>query len=177
MLKKVLSVLGYCAVIAGLGLTIRYFSYNAAENKNAEIPTAHFFASKLVNQDGLSQSLSQYHGKTIIVNFWATWCPPCREEMPELSQLHQAYQSKNLVVVGVALDELNLVKEFLQTSPVSYPILVADYSMELDSKLGNDKGVLPYTVIINADGKIVQTYLGRVSQSLLEPVIKPLLTR
>jgi thiol-disulfide isomerase/thioredoxin len=177
MLKKVLSILGYGLVIASLGLTIRYFYMNAVDNKNNAISTAPFFASNLVDQNGQSQNLSQYHGKIVIVNFWATWCPPCREEMPELSDLHQAYQKENVVVLGVALDEVELVKEFLQTAPVSYPILIADYSMELDSKLGNDKGVLPYTVIINKDGDIVQTHLGRVSQSMLDPVIKPLLAR
>ncbi len=98
--------------------------------------------------------------------------------MPELSSLHQTYQSKNLVVIGIAIDELELVKAFLQTSPVAYPILVADYSgMELSGKLGNDKGILPYTVIIDSHGKIVETYLGRISKPLLEPVIKPLLTQ
>lgn len=135
------------------------------------------FTSSMIDAEAKAQNLDQYRGKIIVLNFWATWCPPCRDEMPELSLLHQAYQNKNVVVLGVAVDEYGLVKEFLQTSPVNYPILVADYAgMELSSKLGNDQGALPYTVIIDREGKIVKTFLGRISKPLLEPVINPLLS-
>lgn len=175
MLKKTLSTLGIIAILISLGLVFRYFAINSAA---PNISTDPLFASSLIDAKGHAQNLSQYRGKVIVLNFWATWCPPCREEMPELSQLHQTYQNKNVVVLGIAIDELDLVKEFLQTSPVSYPILVTENTgMDLSNQLGNDKDVLPYTVIIDTNGKLVKTYFGRISKPLLETTINPLLSR
>ena len=113
-----------------------------------------------------------------MLNFWATWCPPCREEMPELSELYTEYKNKNVVVLGLAVDELALVKEFSVKTPVSYPLFAAENEgMELGNSLGNDKGVLPYTVIINQNGAVVDTYFGRINKSLIETAILPLLSR
>ncbi len=176
MLKKTLSFLGYLVLIACLGLVFRYVALNSAESTKANASSSPLFAASLVDIQGKTQDLSQYQGKIIVLNFWATWCPPCREEMPELSQLHQAYQSKNVAVLGVAIDELDLVKEFLQASPVTYPILVNETSgMDLSDQLGNNQGVLPYTVIIDSNGNVVKTYFGRISKSLLETTIDTLL--
>ena len=80
------------------------------------------------------------------------------------------------MVLGLAIDDLALVKEFLQTSPVNYPIFIAENeSMELGTELGNDQGVLPYTVIIDADGNVIKTFFGRISKPLLEETLKTLL--
>ena len=96
--------------------------------------------------------------------------------MPELSQLHLDYQNKNVVVLGVAIDELKLVQEYLQSSPVSYPVFIAESErMDLSNQLGNEQDVLPYTVIINADGKIVKTHYGRINKSLFATTLEPLL--
>ncbi|MEY3882783.1 MAG: hypothetical protein RLZZ379_61 [Pseudomonadota bacterium] len=128
-------------------------------------------------ENGVSQALSQYQGKIIVLNFWATWCSPCREEMPELSQLYEEYKSKNVVVLGVAVDELALVKEFSQATPVSYPLFAAENDgMNLTANLGNDKGILPYTVIIKPDGSVVKTFFGRINKALILASLKPLLT-
>lgn len=183
MLKKQLTKLSFIALMLGLGFGIFYYFLKPANapsalNESAEkFSTQAFFAAKLPDENGISQSLSQYKGKIIVLNFWATWCPPCREEMPELSQLHQQYQSKNVVVLGIAVDEVSLVKAFTQATPVSYP-LVADENvgMGLAITLGNDKGVLPYTVIIDANGRVNQTFFGRITKPLLERALAPLLT-
>ncbi|MDO9052097.1 MAG: redoxin family protein [Methylotenera sp.] len=175
--KKFIASLGIILVMLSLGLAIRAFYPTNALGNNTNIATDVLFTTAFINTEGKPQNLKQYQGKIIVLNFWATWCPPCREEMPELTQLHQEYQHKNVAVLGLALDELNLVQEFLQTSPVSYPIFVADSpETDLSGPLGNDKGVLPYTVIINADGQVVNTYFGRISKSLIETAIKPLLS-
>ncbi|MFM2435267.1 MAG: hypothetical protein RL063_1248 [Pseudomonadota bacterium] len=182
MLKKQLSNLSLILLMLGLGFGIFYYFLKPADvqsvlNESADkISTQSFFAAKLPNENGINQSLSQYKGKIIVLNFWATWCPPCREEMPELSQLQQQYQDRNVVVLGIAVDEIGLVKEFTQTSPVSYP-LVADENtgMGLAINLGNDKGVLPYTVIIDANGKVIKTFFGRINKPLLERALAPLL--
>ncbi len=182
MLKKIFTGIGYLAIMLSLGFAIYHYflSPNAAlNNSNAEysaLSTQVFFSTSLPNENGVNQNLSQYKGKIIVLNFWATWCPPCREEMPGLSELHKEYLNKNVVVLGVAVDELALVKEFAQTSPVSYPLFAAENDgMSLGNNLGNNKGVLPYTVIINTDGNVVKTYFGRINKSLLETTLSTLL--
>lgn len=183
MLKKILSNIVYLAIMLGLGFSIYYYvlSPNRELNKistdYSKLSTQALFASKLMNPDGMSQDLGLYKGKIIVLNFWATWCPPCREEMPELSDLYTEYKSKNVVVLGIAVDELALVKEFSVATPVSYPLFAAENEgMELGSNLGNDKGVLPYTVIINQNGAVVDTYYGRINKSLIESALLPLLS-
>lgn len=176
MLKKTLITIACLGLLISLGLAVRHLSVNSGNNTT--INTAPLFTASLIDAQGIKQNLTQYKGKIIVLNFWATWCPPCREEMPELSQLYQEYQNKNVVVLGIAIDELALVKDFLLSSPMNYPIFIADNeSMELGTELGNDKGVLPYTVIINADGNVIDTFFGRISKSLLETTIQASLPR
>jgi len=177
MLKKTLIAASLLIILFSFSLAVRHFSVTpAGKNTNSSINTAPLFAANLTDIQGIKQDLGQYQGKIIVLNFWATWCPPCREEMPELSQLHQAFQNKNVVVLGVAIDDPALVKDFLQSSPVNYPILIAENeSMDLSTQLGNDKDVLPYTVIINADGSVIDTFFGRISKPLLESTLQTLL--
>lgn len=161
-----------------LGFVIYHYFLvpNKSTTQASTLSAQTFFAANLPNENGINQALSQYKGKIVVLNFWATWCAPCREEMPELSELYTEYKSKNLVVLGVAVDELALVKEFSLATPVSYPLFAAENDgMNLGINLGNDKGVLPYTVIINADGNVVKTFFGRINKSLIVSTLKPLL--
>lgn len=179
MLKKILSAIAYLAATMALGFAIYHFflSPNSRSSQSAALATQALFAANLPNENGVNQALSQYKGKIIVLNFWATWCSPCREEMPELSQLYEEYKSKNVVVLGVAVDELALVKEFSQATPVSYPLFAAENDgMNLTANLGNDKGILPYTVIIKPDGSVVKTFFGRINKALILASLKPLLT-
>lgn len=182
MLKKILFGIGYLATMLSLGFVIYYYflnpnsTLNKPDNEYSKLSTSTLFAASLANENGVKQILSQYKGKIVVLNFWATWCPPCREEMPELSQLHTEHLNKNVVVLGIAIDEVALVKEFTTETPVSYPLFAAeDEGMALAYDLGNDKGVLPYTVIIDANGNVVKTYFGRISKALLETTLTPLL--
>lgn len=177
MLKKSLSFITYLTLLIILGLAVRHFAINPISNKPA-ISGAALFNASLTDAQGIKQNLSQYKGKIIVVNFWATWCPPCREEMPELSLLQQEYKNKNVMVLGIAEDELAPVKEYLQSSPVTYPVFITDNeNMNLGANLGNDKAVLPYTVIINSDGSVIDTFFGRITKELLEKSIQNLLPR
>jgi len=96
--------------------------------------------------------------------------------MPELSALHTEYNDKNVVVLGIALDEMDAIKAFTAETPVSYPLFSAEeYGGQLAANLGNDKSALPYTVIIKPDGTIANTYFGRISKVLLEETLLKLL--
>jgi thiol-disulfide isomerase/thioredoxin len=179
MLNKILKPLFFIALIvsvvaATLVLVKGQFSNADTDSKLSSSP---LYAANLPDLSGKMQNFGEYQNKIIIVNFWATWCPPCKEEMPELIALQQSYKDKNVIVLGIAIDDPAMVAEYLKTSPVNYPVF-ADESKGslLGEQLGNDKGVLPYTVIINADGKVVNTHFGRINKTILEAAINPLLS-
>lgn len=138
--------------------------------------TEAFFAANVQDIAGKTQTLSQWRGKLLVINFWATWCAPCREEMPELDALQKAHADQ-LTVLGISLDDLAKTQAYAQQSPVSYPLLAADVEgMALSASLGNIKSVVPYTVIIDSDGKILRSYFGRVSEALLMDSLQGLLS-
>ena len=175
MLNKILSPFGAVVlfvIIAASG----YFVSEKMDKKDVSISTAELFATTLPDENGVPQALIQWQGKMIVLNFWATWCPPCREEMPELSELNTEYQDKNVIVIGIALDEIALIKEFNAENKMSYPLLAAeDTGGNLAANLGNNKSALPYTVIIKPDGTVANTYFGRISKPLLEEALLKLI--
>jgi thiol-disulfide isomerase/thioredoxin len=176
MFAKIKTPLIYFILIAGLGFAIFHLFLNTQVQNGAQQSTVALFAASFPNELGENKPLSAYQGKTVVLNFWATWCEPCREEMPELSELHDSYAAKDVVVLGVAIDEVDAISEFTQTTKVSYPLFAADMAgMEIATNLGNNKGVLPYTVIIKADGTVHKTFFGRISKALLEKSLAPIL--
>mgnify|MGYP003547466372 CR=1 FL=1 len=114
-------------------------------------------------------SLSDYRGEWVVVNYWATWCAPCRKEMPELSELHE--QRADVTVLGLAYEEVedNDFEAFLQTAPVSYPILKVDVYAP-PQPFGAPK-VLPTTIILDHEGRAVKTFLGPVTRESIEGYI------
>ena len=178
MLSKLKKPIFFLVIIITLGCSVRYFMLNAQAEDKGKASTQALFAATLPDEKGHPQALKQYAGKIVVLNFWATWCGPCREEMPELSQLYEAYKSKNLVVLGVAIDDVGAVSEFTKETKVSYPLFAADMAgMQYATDLGNNKDVLPYTVIIKADGTVAKTYFGRVTKPLLEETLSKFLLK
>lgn len=182
MIKKILQAIAYLAVMFILGFGIYYFllqsnsPIKSSLGKQPPSSTSALFAMTLPNELNVPQALSQYEDKIIVLNFWATWCAPCREEMPELSLLHTENLSNDVVVLGVAIDSIEQIKAFTVATPVTYPLFAAeDEGMTIATQLGNDKGVLPYTVIIDRRGNVVKNYFGRINKALLETTLKPLL--
>lgn len=177
MLKKLVSPIGTLILILSIGFATAFFmTGKPIEQQVNPSKTAELFATSLPDENGEQQALSQWKGKVIVLNFWATWCPPCREEMPELSALNTEYQDKNVIVIGIALDEISLIKQFNEENDISYPLLAAeDTGGNLAFNLGNDKSALPFTVIIRPDGTIANTYFGRISKELLEETLVKLI--
>jgi peroxiredoxin len=174
MLKKILGYTLAIALIVLSGILVRHYLLTPAI-ETGTISTQSFFAAEFPGLDGQPQPLKQWQGKTMVVNFWATWCPPCLEEMPELSSLHADFQDQNLIVLGISSDDLEKIREFSSQTPVSYPLLSGDIdAMNISESLGNDKGVLPYTVIISPDGRLVKSYFGLINQALLEQDLRDL---
>jgi thiol-disulfide isomerase/thioredoxin len=133
--------------------------------------------------DGKDVALSSLKGKVVVVNFWATWCDPCREEIPWLIEFQQKYADKGFTLLGVAMDEegKSVVQPFVQTTPfdvsgkpttMNYPIVLGND--DLAAKFGGLLG-LPTSVIISRDGKIQKKYIGSVSRAAMEKDIQSLL--
>lgn len=119
---------------------------------------------------------SEWDGKVVMVNFWATWCPPCRREMPAFVKLQEAYRDKGFVIIGIAIDTLNDVVDFIDPLGMNYPILIAEQEgIPLMREYGNRLGILPYTVFIDRKGNIVHTHPSELSYQEAEALIKPLL--
>ena len=134
------------------------------------------FAATLSDLDGKAQNFQQWRGKIIVVNFWATWCPPCRVEIPEFIKLQNEYRDKGVVFVGIALDQTEKVRPFVKEAGINYPILLGGADvMALAQAVGNKNGGLPYTVVVDRVGKIVFKKLGTVSYEQLEKQLLSLL--
>ena len=131
--------------------------------------------ASLPDRDGKPTSLAQWDGKLVLLNFWASWCGPCREEMPLLDSIHQLHAAKGLEVVGIASEDATAANGFLQQFPVSYPILVNDPALGPDWSIryGNTRNVLPYSVLIGRDGRIVAQRIGNFDEAGIEAWLKP----
>lgn len=133
---------------------------------------ARLLALTLPDLSGQAQSLSQWKGKVLVVNFWATWCPPCKEEMPEFSRLNTKYASNDVQFVGISVDSADKVAAFRKETVISYPLLIGNLeTLDLSSDLGNRAKALPFTVILRQDGSLQHVKLGKYATSDLEKAL------
>lgn len=133
-------------------------------------------AASLTDLDGHPHSLTAWQGKVVLLNFWASWCQPCREEIPLLNQLQQQYGGQGLQLVGIAIDEAEAVRRFQAALPLAYPSLLApEQGIPLMEHLGNRFGVLPYTVIADRDGRVVFRHPGAITLQQVQTALAPLL--
>lgn len=147
-------------------------STNTIEAKQAvanQIKTETFFAASFKDFDRKSQPLNQYQGKTIVTYFWATWCKSCVAEVPMLKALQEKYIDKNVVLVGIAVDNTDKVKQFVKDHDITYPMLIGgDDALALSKDLGNLVTGLPFMVMIDKNGKFSAKFLGELKQEKLE---------
>ena len=131
----------------------------------------------LPDLDGKNRRLSEWRGKVIVLNFWATWCPPCREEIPLFISLQKQHGADGVQIVGVAVDRIEPVMAYNQSAGINYPTLIGDEdAMQAMTRYGNPKGSLPFTVIIDRRGAIVTRKLGPFNRKELKQLIDPLLS-
>jgi len=130
----------------------------------------------LPDMEGAQRKLSEWDGKVLVINFWATWCPPCRKETPAFVELQEQYGAQGLQFIGVAIDEKDNVEDFADTYGVNYPMLLGDLeAINTSKKYGNRFGTLPYTVIVDRQGKINFIQRGELLKTTAEEKIKALL--
>jgi len=124
---------------------------------------------------GRPRRIGEWDGRLVVLNFWASWCGPCREEMPMLDRAAQRHAGQGVAVVGVAVDDAAATRDFLKDNPVGYPILVDEprNGSDLSVTYGNSRSVLPYTVLIGRDGRVLAQHFGSFSERALEDWLRP----
>jgi thiol-disulfide isomerase/thioredoxin len=164
---------GLAMAAAGLGAWVGWRRLAPADA--ADEAVALLLAQSLPDAAGQPLALDRFGGRPLVVNFWATWCAPCVEEMPELSALHAELSPKGLGMVGIGIDSATKIADFAARSPVSYPLVVAGMGgSELARRFGNQAGALPFTVLVDRRGQIAHRLLGRVDIARLKTMAEAL---
>ena len=115
--------------------------------------------------DGQLRNIKEWDGKVILLNFWATWCPPCLKEIPDFIELQKTYGDQGFQIIGIAVDDEQAVREYVTEIGMNYPAMVVESEgVGLAKRYGNGIGALPYTVIIKRDGEISNTIMGELSK-------------
>jgi len=143
---------------------------------SAVTPATKLYAITLPDLQGRPQRVEQWRGKVLVINFWATWCAPCREEIPVFVEMQQKYGAQGLQFVGISIDQADKTSDFSANFKINYPTLIGTFdSVEVSRQAGNIRRALPFTVVLNRQGEVVTTELGGLTQQRLETIIKPLI--
>ncbi len=165
--QMLLGLAATAAMLAGAGVAW----WRAESPKDASVAKldASFWALQWETPAGAALPMRGFAGHPLLLNFWATWCPPCVEELPRINAFYRENQSKGLQVLGLAVDKLGPVQSFLKGMPLDFPIGMAGIQgTDLARKLGNPSGALPFSVFVGADGVVLQRKLGRLRESDLQ---------
>lgn len=177
--KPPITKLLIAALIAGLltlGLIFPLSKQPTHDTASAAAVQA-FFAGSATRLDGQQQALSQWRGHIVVINYWATWCPPCRQEMPSLARLSRQFSQKDVQFIGMAIDTADNVQQFAAKNPPAYPLLIAaDDAIEQSRSLGNDKLALPFTAVIDRQGGLRLAHLGAIDESQFAARLEALAT-
>lgn len=169
--RRWIFIIGVALLALALGVLTAQWKYKTGLATDPAIQA--FFANPWKTPDGKTINTDEWRGKVLVVNFWASWCPPCVEEMPTLDQLQAEFLSKNVLFVGIGIDSPSNIRQFLEMTPVSYPIVIGGLEgSALSKQMGNSQGALPYTIIIDAKGKATSSKLGKISEEELRKAIK-----
>ena len=158
---------GIAAAAAGLvvGPLVLQSRSGAAELLSARFP----------DLSGRQRSVGEWSGRILVCNFWATWCPPCVEEIPLFVATRARFAAKGVEFVGIAVDNAENVRRFLNRVQVTYPLLISGAAgLELVRRLGNPSGGLPYTVVLDRAGSVAETRLGAYEPPELEATLRRL---
>jgi thiol-disulfide isomerase/thioredoxin len=183
-MKTIIQFILVIVIAGGAGFGLQRYLQQGEHELPAEMPTA--TTSKVIGQmrpgfeiadtEGKLRNISEWNDQVLLVNFWATWCPPCKKEMPAFIELQEQYAEQGFKVIGIALDDQQSVQDFADTIGVNYPLLIAEYDgIDLSRSYGNQVGALPYSAFVDRQGKVVSTHMGELSKTQVEEIIKPLL--
>jgi len=168
--------LGRWLLVGMVGAAVAAGLYFGSQVETPMRDASTLLALTLPDPSGHPQALTQWRGKVLVVNFWATWCAPCREEMPEFVKAQGELGSKGLQFVGIAVDEPDKAQRFASEIGLNYPVLVGGYgAIELSKTLGNRVVALPFTIIVDRQGRVAHTQLGPLKPAQLTAIVTKLL--
>lgn len=166
------------ATVVGAGLAWRSLDSGAlakASSSKSESNAGEqaFWGMRFDAPSGDALTMKAFLGKPLLLNFWATWCPPCVEELPLLNRFFDANSAKNWQVLGLAIDQPTAVRKFLQKTPLSFPVAIGGLEgTEISRTLGNSMGSLPFSVVFDAKGHIVHRKMGTLGVTELQTLLK-----
>ena len=139
-------------------------------------PSSPLIEFSLPDLSGKIRESKEWQGKILIINFWATWCPPCLKEIPDFIKIQEKHKNNNLQFVGIAIDNKESVINYLKTININYSILIGnDEAIALSHKMGNIVNAVPFTVIVNTEGAIIHRQPGELSREKILEIITPFL--
>lgn len=159
-------VLAVAGSAAALGLGVAVWRGRAARPHEV-------FGERFARPEGGELVMASYLGRPLLLNFWATWCPPCIREMPLLAAFQRRQPASGWQVVGLAADAINPVREFLLRQPVPFAVGMAGFpGIELTRRLGNEGGGLPFSALFDADGRLLRTHVGELDAQKLTAFVR-----
>lgn len=165
--KWVFTAVGALALLAGTALWLSSRAPGSAPP--AGVSPAALFAASFADTASQPQALGQFQGKVVVLNFWATWCAPCRDEMPAFSRVQKRWADRDVQFVGLSSEEPVRVAKFGRELAIGYPLWTGGEGVaELSKRLGNRLGVLPHTVIFGPQGQILDQRVGPYTESELD---------
>lgn len=179
MRKLIINLVAIIALMTGFYLSARFFSEPVVTSQPAaagELVGSIRPDFKLDSNKGRPVTPADYAGKTLLINFWATWCSPCREEMPMLMDIQREHGPNGLQIVGIALDDAQTASKFVETFGITYPILLgAEDVFTTSMAYGNEEGVLPYSVLVDKTGIVRWQYAGIIRHEQITSLLSDLL--
>ena len=175
--KHIIMLLIFVAGFWGGDVLYKHFTTMQSASDTAQsLPQHEMSEFTLADLDGAKHNVHEWDGRVLVLNFWATWCPPCRRETPMFVELQEKYGAQGLQFVGIAIDKKDKVTDFIDTFGVNYPILIGtDDAIQVSKEYGNRFGALPYSVIIDRKGHIIRVQRGELTRDVAEKTIKTLL--
>ena len=167
-LRRVYATVGALAIAAGAALWLGTRSEGPTTTP-ATLAPGPLYAATFADTRGASGSLGRFQGKVLVVNFWATWCAPCREEMPAFTRLQNRWAARGVQFVGLSNEDPKLVERFSRDLAINYPLWVGGSEVgDFARRLGNRLGFLPFTVLVSRQGEVLESKVGPYSEAALE---------
>ncbi len=173
----IIAVIAIAAAAGGFFLQQNLISEKIVTKPHTSRPTVSVVGQirpdfTLPDIEGTQRNVKEWDGKIKLINFWATWCPPCLREMPAFIEMQEQFAEKDFVVLGIAVDRKDAVETFLETMDINYPILIGDAAaLELTSLYGNRLGVLPFSVFVGKDNKIISVHNGEITAETIKSIL------
>lgn len=173
LLRRALLVAG----VGGLATAAGYFAHRwRRTGATLQGAGGDILRGRYVDLDGRPRTLESLAGRILVINYWATWCEPCRKEIPVFVRLQQEYAAKNVQFVGIAIDQADKIREFAKEFGINYPLFIAGVeALEAARRAGNKAGVLPYTLVLDPSVTVVVNLVGELSEDRIRAALLPLL--